>query len=474
MAEQKFNPKDLQIALKTFDYESVVQIKLAEEIDPIVAKNAKCVKLTEKRYYTVDVSDAMRKLTLCGDLIQLSYVSTDGFKAQAEVGKLLSNYSTLVKSSYIGACKFVEASISALGYHRLALELLKKKPNKSIVFLGKCGELAKEMAGVAAHLSSEAKKMVDIATGALTQAISDKSVSVQQRKTMEIAMEKANALKHETEKLQKSLNEKVRQAKEEEEQAIKSAEDERSRRFALDIIKGVTQPLLEAAQSFSYKGMIGGAVNSGMDAVGSIASAKNDNDKKKNDDDEKKEEPQGKTLDDRAYLLTKERMKLQDKLLKQNENLAQTVSELAGLKDEKNQLQRALKSLETAIGTLGKIQVIFNNTRVFWEGVEANCKACSRIGSDVKVFEDCADDEDIQEEIKDAIVDSTLNWFVLAKVNFYAKKAIIGVDKKMDGIMNDLPNEAQALKMIDPLAAEMQEQLRLEHMDIKAAVDTQK
>eukprot|EP01084_Bolivina_argentea_P267114 453329_1 len=339
MAEQKFNPKDLQIALKTFDYESVVQIKLAEEIDPIVAKNAKCVKLTEKRYYTVDVSDAMRKLTLCGDLIQLSYVSTDGFKAQAEVGKLLSNYSTLVKSSYIGACKFVEASISALGYHRLALELLKKKPNKSIVFLGKCGELAKEMAGVAAHLSSEAKKMVDIATGALTQAISDKSVSVQQRKTMEIAMEKANALKHETEKLQKSLNEKVRQAKEEEEQAIKSAEDERSR---------------------------------------------------------------------------------------------------------------------------------------FWEGVEANCKACSRIGSDVKVFEDCADDEDIQEEIKDAIVDSTLNWFVLAKVNFYAKKAIIGVDKKMDGIMNDLPNEAQALKMIDPLAAEMQEQLRLEHMDIKAAVDTQK
>eukprot|EP01084_Bolivina_argentea_P267113 453328_1 len=304
MAEQKFNPKDLQIALKTFDYESVVQIKLAEEIDPIVAKNAKCVKLTEKRYYTVDVSDAMRKLTLCGDLIQLSYVSTDGFKAQAEVGKLLSNYSTLVKSSYIGACKFVEASISALGYHRLALELLKKKPNKSIVFLGKCGELAKEMAGVAAHLSSEAKKMVDIATGALTQAISDKSINV-----------------------------------------------------------------------INYKAF-------------------------------------------------KQAVSVQQKY-------------------EKNQLQRTLKSLETAIGTLGKIQVIFNNTRVFWEGVEANCKACSRIASDVKVFADFADDEDIQEEIKNEIVDSTLKWFVLAKVNFYVKKkmynsnnSIVACIDKINSIQN--------------------------------------
>eukprot|EP01084_Bolivina_argentea_P101570 182074_1 len=461
MAEQKSSD---QLQITKFDYNEMVQIKEETQILGVVGKNKLLVAKTEKKYYEINVTDAMKKLASCGQLIQLAYASTDGFKAQADVGELLSNYSTLVKTSYIASAKFVNASISALGYHKLALKILKKKPAKSVVFLGKCAQLADEMANVAGELSIKAELLVVMATKALKQAITDKNISSEEKKKIEAAIAEAETAKKESEKLRKTLQENIKRAKEEEAKAVKTAEDERSKKFTLDIIKGIAGPLTSMTMT--------GALSQGVNAVAqqNVNAVAQQNDEKGGNDDEQGGNEQG--AEGRAILMTKRRMDLQDHLMAKNEELAKTVASLSGFKGKENQLQRALTSLEIAVKTLGRIKVIFSNTQLFWEGVKANCKEVAKIGNDVQEYAE--DAEIFEDEIKEAIVESTLNWFVLAKVNYFAKIAIVSVDKKMDSIMEDLPDEAQAMKLVDELSITMTKELREENKQLKAIQQEEK
>jgi len=170
-----------------------------------------------------------------------------------------------------------------------------------------------------------------------------------------------------------------------------------------------------------------------------------------------------------AVELTKQRHEINRKMIKQAEELSETVSELAGMGVKHNSLQKAIKSLEIAIKTLGKIKVIFDNTRVFWIGVEKNCKKIVENADTVKEMADM--DEDLMIE---AIAESALNWFILGKANHTAKEAISEVDKGMDKIMSNLPSEEEASKMIPALSDEMKSLLLEEVKALKDASAAEK
>jgi len=410
----------------------IVEIKEERQIGKVVAKYRNFVMKEQRKYYEIDVSDAMYKLATCGTLIQLSYASTDGFKCQKDVAKLLSAYGTLVKDSYLAAAKFVVASITALEYHRLALKVIHKKASVSIKFVAKCSKLAKEMAVVAGNLSVKAGELTQLAEKALVNAVEDKSVSTKEREQIRKALAAAKAESERLTTLAKQTAAALEQVKQDEAKAIKDANAESKRAFVSDCVKTVCT---------------GGVY---------VLTGK---DKKKGG---------GKTAADRAFLLTKQKHEMQKNLIEQNANLAKSVSQLGSYRGTENRLQRALHSIEIAIKTLGKIKVIFANTKVFWEGVQANCNRLVTIGDNVEEY--AIDAELFEDEIKASIIDSGVTWFVLCKVNYDAKQAIVQVDKGMDAILNDLPTESEAVKLVDELSRSMKKALKDENKKIQQAI----
>merc|ERR1719445_83319 len=282
------------------------------------------------------------------------------------------------------------------------------------------------MSDEANKLAVRAQELVDKTVEALELADKDKNISVQQRETMKKAMAEAEAKRKEMEKMQKAYEVQLQQAREEEAAAVKKADAERNRQFLMGLVKAGMDALNPASK-------IGDALGGGGGG-------------------DQEEQKGNNGLDDRALELTKARHEINRKMIEHASDLSETVSQLAGMTESKNSLEKALKSLEIAIKTLGKIKVVFDNTRVFWIGVEKNCKA---IVENAKTVADFADDEDLAEEMIEAIAASALSWFVLGKVNYTAKRAISQVDKGMDKIQSNLPSEEEAAKMIPNLSKEM-------------------
>jgi len=167
---------------------------------------------------------------------------------------------------------------------------------------------------------------------------------------------------------------------------------------------------------------------------------------------DKQEEQKDNGLDARALALTKERQKIDQDMYEAAKELSKTVTELAGMSVKQDSLKRAVKSLEIAVKTLSKIKVVFDNTKAFWQGVEENCKEIVDNADTVEMVVEAEE----KEMVIGGIAESALNWFVLGKICYTAKYAISQVDKGMDKIQSNLPNEAEAQKMIPNLLKEMQ------------------
>merc|ERR1712154_85470 len=246
---------------------------------------------------------------------------------------------------------------------------------KALTFVSKCATVANEMSVEANKLALRAQGLVDTTVKALELAVADKNISVEQRETMKKAMAEADAKRKEMEKMMKSYQVQLDQAKEEEMAAIKKADAERNRQFVMGLVKAGMDALNPASKIGDVLGGGGGG--------------------------DQEEQKGNNGLDDRALELTKARHEINRKMIEHASDLSETVSQLAGMTESKNSLEKALK-------TLGKIKVVFDNTRVFWIGVEKNCKA---IVENAKTVADFADDEDLAEEMIEAIAASALSWF---------------------------------------------------------------
>mmetsp|Transcript_30108 Transcript_30108/g.48131 ORF Transcript_30108/g.48131 Transcript_30108/m.48131 type:complete len:448 (+) Transcript_30108:93-1436(+) len=429
MAEEKA----IEVVKKSdVNIDDIVAIKEEDQIGGVVAKYNDWVQREQKKYYEIDITQAMTNLTTCGSLIQLSYVSAEGFPCQKDVTAVLGGYSDLVKDSYLASAKFVIASITGVEYVGLALKALSKKPSLSLKLLAKCAKLAQEMAAVAGDLSEKAKQLGDLAQKALENAVGDKTVSQADREKLVQQMNDTKAEQERLAKLQDDTAKLIQEAKKEEAEAAKAAEKEAKRNFIGNVVKNVL--------SLGISGATG-------------------NDK------------QGGPAAERLKTVTENKHKYQQQLLDANSNLAKQVSLLGSYTEKKDQLQRAIASITVTIQTLGKIKVIFGNTRLFWKGVEANCNRLLTLQDQVAELASDADMIEIFiDEIRGAIRESGLTWFILCKVNWQAKEAIIAVDKRMDGILNDLPDEAGALELVDTLSKQMAQELADEKKAIEESM----
>merc|ERR1712048_447389 len=223
---------------------------------------------------------------------------------------------------------------------------------------------------------------------------------------------------------------KLEEVRQREAEAVQKADAERQRNFALALIKC-------AANTVNVVGALADSLSGG---------GKGGNDKEQ----DKQKADNG--LDARVLALTKERQDIDKKMFEAAEDLSKTVTELAGMGVKHSSLQKAIKSLEVAVKTLGKIKVVFDNTRVFWTGVEKNCK---KIVENADTVNEMVEAEE-QEMVIEGIAESALNWFVLGKISYTAKHAISEVDKNMNEIQSNLPNEAEAQKMIPNLSKKME------------------
>ena len=469
------NVLSLEVSKRGYDISNFVGISQEKEIENVVKNNKLLIIQQEKQYYEIDVREAMKQLANCGSLIQLAYASTNGFQCQSEVVKLLSKYQTLVKNSYIASTEFVTSSITALKYHKTALDIVLKKPDLSIKFVMRCSDLAGKMSSLAGDLYKECEILTSIGEQALVEAVKDKSVSDQERENIQKQISEAKAEEDKLKTLTQSMNQQLSEVREEEAKAIKDAKTERDRQHSLRMLKIVMAPVSQLVSAVTSPlnqlnplNISFGSMRTSNGVQGVQENKRNndgdrDDEKKQNNnnDDMKKPDLAGKTADERACMLTQHKYEIQNKLISQNAELAKTVAQLQGYKGKENKLNRGLKSIEIAIKTLGKIKVIFSNTQLFWKGVETNCKRLVQIGGNVELLSN--DTQSFKEEIRDAIIQSGLNWFTLCKVNYDAKKAIIQVDKGMDAILNDLPDENEAILLVKQLSKTMITELKHEN-----------
>eukprot|EP01084_Bolivina_argentea_P227945 385066_1 len=275
-----------------YDYNEIVSVKDETQIYKIVAKNQKLIKNKQNEFYgSIDVNDAMNKLATCGVLIQLAYACSHGFKCQVGVITLLNEYHTLVKDSYVASAEFVSSSINALEYHELALQVFREDTKTSIEFLIKCSTLAELMANLADELIAKSKSLAKIAKKTLQQAVDDNVMTQKQKKELEARMAKAKADQEYLETFTKELHDDLEQCKIEQVKAVKEAETERGRKFALDLINGLAGPITETIGSVTKIGLAGKAID-GITGNKSDSKDKDnkDNNKNNNNDDDGKDD----------------------------------------------------------------------------------------------------------------------------------------------------------------------------------------
>ncbi|KAM9983593.1 hypothetical protein ACTFIY_000300 [Dictyostelium cf. discoideum] len=170
--------------------------------------------------------------------------------------------------------------------------------------------------------------------------------------------------------------------------------------------------------------------------------------------------------EDKEAAYMKLKSEYQDLQRKSNADLAQNVVQLKNLAVEKNYLEVSIKSLEITIKTMGKVRTIFENTRLFWLQVKAQCDSLS----DVSNIKDLAEIAELsvkyQTDFTNQIKASGLNWLALGQINFVASNSITAVKKNFDEVMSNLPGKAEAEAIVKACCDEIEQTLTEENKKI--------
>ncbi|KAM9999714.1 hypothetical protein ACTFIZ_008165 [Dictyostelium cf. discoideum] len=170
--------------------------------------------------------------------------------------------------------------------------------------------------------------------------------------------------------------------------------------------------------------------------------------------------------EDKEAAYMKLKSEYQDLQRKSNSDLAQNIVQLKNLSVEKNYLEVSIKSLEITIKTMGKVRTIFENTRLFWLQVKAQCDSLSDIGNIKDLAEIAELSVKYQNDFTNQIKSSGLNWLALAQINFIASNTITGVKKNFDEVMSNLPGKAEAEAIVKACCDEIEKTLDNENKKI--------
>jgi len=127
--------------------------------------------------------------------------------------------------------------------------------------------------------------------------------------------------------------------------------------------------------------------------------------------------------------------------------LAGVVQELIDLKMCNNDLKRAFKGIELAIGILGRVKTTFTMVLAFWKGVHAHCKDLA----DIDQIKEKLDPEmaDSRDEWLLVVGDSLSSWACLGHICNLAHQAVEESLGSVNEKMRNLPTQEEANKLLN-------------------------
>jgi hypothetical protein len=317
----------------------------------------------ERTYYTVNVAEALQELNDVGNLLRIAYAGTHGRRSSQSVMRILSNYQHMVKDTFVVTGAFVISSLTAMNTHRIAMKFVEKdKLDKALEKMQRCAEMAHEMAALCEQLKGVANDLVVASADALDKAVEDSVISREEKDAIKKRKEAAEADRVYRETQKAMLDQELQRALADEQAEISRQERAEQRKFLMDLLQVGASAVTEAVGSSHPAG----AVSKGVQRVAAAAAGSPANSEQKSSSSD----GNGSGSDRRLDLMRAARYEKEKELRENNANLARQLTELNQLTISGNDLEAAIKALEVAITSLGKIKTIFENTRLFWTGME--------------------------------------------------------------------------------------------------------
>jgi len=388
---------------KNFDIKGWNDIQEVTELPDVKA----IVEINIKRFYTVDVEGAMKKLRQVGQFLQLAYSGCKGCSCSTDVLEVLSKYQDLIKDLVITTHAFVEVALQSIKYHKLALLLAdKSKPKKALMTLSKCAKCAGEMAMKSAVLKESAEALRRLSVIALLSANTNHVSSEKKKKEI---IERINRIKGEKEAMESKAQALKEQTEELQIQVETAVEDARAHETVLGVVESLFDDMFSTGKKAMKK---------------ELAAEARERESKANE----------------------ERRRQQNEALNVNADIAKAVSNLKNAGVVQSEIEKTIASLEVTIKVLGKVKTVFLEAEKFWLGVQAHSKKLSIMD----VLETCADID--KEFFIDEIKENGYNWLALGRVNVCAALEIRKISDDVDGIMDNLPSKEEGLLLIQELA----------------------
>lgn len=371
-------PQDVITSITCFhDFEHDVEPHLNTSIRKIMTN-------MERSPLVINVAEQMDKLQSIGDLLGIAFAHTQGYDCSVQVVSMLTKYQLLGKDTQFACGDFLMASMEALEYHQVALELASEDMVASLEILEETAKIATKMVKVADSLVKRASDMIELGDTALKTATQDKNIEDNKKKTIAKLMTDLQAKEEKLKAERTNLKKQIEEA------------DKQERAAAAEPM-GFGEFLIGAA------GAIFG------NSVEREATAR-----------------------EKRYHEQQVKLRAEDR--KANADLAEAVSQLANTKGESDTIDQAMVALTVAVKTLSRIHTVFIATRDFWISV---AKMCTKL-ADTEKASLYAKHKTNKMFIKN-IHESFYSWLVFAKINNTALVSMKAVVANVDGVMNNLP-----------------------------------
>lgn len=469
------------------------------------------IEVREKNFRIIDVKDIIKNLGQVGRLLPLAYAGSQGFQCSNDILATMSNFQALISKTDVTTSAFLTASLHSLKFHYWALRSTEnKKWEVALSHISKCAENAIIMAKKSHELAQEVGNLCKVSQKALLSACNDKNIEIEQKRRVEETISKLQAQEESLKARTAALKEAINEEQQSEDAALSDAKQARNRALFVSIISAVTQPVTSIVKLFAgedkkLKG-ITDALNQVIEAkkqsesdlektqtelASKQAKAKTASDPEKGQLEveiaelqakitskqtmTQKQEAELRGLSDqlkdhaqlaeaRAAEAATQRRKLRGEQITALGDLAESVNRLNTLNSDKNELSKAITSLEIVVQTLGKIKTTFEDTYVFWMGVRNQCKQLNNV-KDMKDLLDGSLEEEFVEELKQ----SGLNCFALSSMIHKADIGMQEVKRISDHGMSNLPVGNEAARLVTDLSTSLGIQFKQEKEALEQA-----
>lgn len=297
----------------------------------------------------------------------------------------------------------------------------------SIKYLKKCSILAGRMAEESQKLVDQADKLIRLAVDALLSANKDWNGSKNETRRIEKMIKQIKLDQAKQEEIKKDLDKMIKDQTEKEKESTALAKEKSG--GLMGIIKALTL----------------GVINPNKGAVEAAERA--------------------------AEEARKARIEFQEKQKANNLELQRSIEKLMDATSEKERIKKAVLGLDVTIQTMGKVKTIFLNAKVFWIGVKKHVES---ISANQDQLEELAEDELFHEEYLEEVSYSGYSWLAVGKTCRMAALAIREVDKGVDDIMRNIPNEKEAAELIKNLGGKILEGIKDDNEEIEENIKEDK